>query len=85
MTNNIFTATFVNPFTGKEQEYSYWTNISTVRRTLFVRSVVEVIVTDNFYDGLLKDMLIKRTVIAYIVRLFVVPWGPPLVRTFIRS
>lgn len=64
MTNNIFTATFVNPFTGKEQEYSYWTNISTVRRTLFVRSVVEAIVTDNFYDGLLKDMLIKRTVIA---------------------
>lgn len=74
MTNNIFTATFVNPFTGKEQEYSYWTNISTTQKALFVQFVVGALVTDDFYNGILKDMLIKRTVISLFTD---VPMGNP--------
>lgn len=74
MTNNIFTATFVNPFTGKEQEYSYWTNISTAQKALFVQFVVGALVTDDFYNGILKDMLIKRTVISLFTD---VPMGNP--------
>lgn len=64
MTNEIFTAKFVNPFTGKEHEYSYWTDISTTQKALFAQFVVGAIVTDDFYNGLLKDMIVKRTIIA---------------------
>ena len=64
MDKKIYRATYVNPSDGEELEYSYWTDISALDKSMLVRTVVELIMNDGFYDGLLRDIFFKEAIIA---------------------
>lgn len=64
MDEKIYRATYVNPSDGEELEYSYWTDISALNKSMLVRTVVELVVNDGFYDGLLRDVFFKQAIIA---------------------
>lgn len=64
MDEKIYRATYVNPSDGEKREYSYWTDISALNKSMLVRTVVELVVNDGFYDGLLRDVFFKQAIIA---------------------
>lgn len=63
MEEKIYSAKYVNPFDGKEKEYSYWTDISAVNKAALVQTVVSLVANDGFYDGLLRDIFFKQAII----------------------